>query len=133
MSEDNSNPSDENNQEHEAVEDTNPEHLGEEDSLTSEPADTEPKVPVSQIVNPELVASGIIQTPDTEPPPAASHGWLEQFDILKADAIAEIEKVAKGGLEDAEVDLLCYLSVKLAHIAQSHDSASFDKIRDHLV
>ena len=71
---------------------------------------------------------------DTEPPPppAKTHGWLEQFDLLKVEAIAEIEAVTKGGLEETEVDLLCYLSVKLAHIAQSHNSDSLAKIRAHL-
>lgn len=95
MSEDNSNPSDENNQEHEAVEDTNPEHLGEEDSLTSEPA--------------------------------ASHGWLEQFQAFGHAAWAELESVAGQGLQEAESDILIALAVKLINLAKEHDPAAESK------
>jgi len=62
------------------------------------------------------------------PPPADHHGWLEQFDLTKADAIAEIEKVAAGGLEVAEVDVLLYLAVKLTKIAEAHDPEAKAKV-----
>src|ERR1700754_4944440 len=57
------------------------------------------------------------ETPDTIPPsPEANHGFLEQFDILSAASVNELEKVCKLGLTPAERITIIKLSMRLLGI-----------------
>ena len=124
MSESNSNPSDENNQEQPSPSESSDSTSSEKpegSTLTEEP-------------NQEAILDSAMREKDSLAAderdtiaPAAEHGWLEQFEAFGAKAWAELEAVAGQGLQAEESVLLVTLAVKLVKLALVHDPEALDK------
>lgn len=58
---------------------------------------------------------------DTQPP-AADHGFLEQFESFASECFYHLEEVVKAGLTETENETLIKVAAKLVNLAKVHDS-----------
>lgn len=69
----------------------------------------------------ELPLTGHDQSlPDTDPPPAEHHGFLEQFTLFGHSAFEELKAVALQGLQSTERVMLLKVGLKLFTLGAEH-------------
>lgn len=64
----------------------------------------------------------------TDPPPADSIGFFEEFEDFFGVSLEQLEDVVAGGLEAVENETLIRVAAKLIRLAQVHDPEALSKV-----